>query len=94
MFGSSQQVQKTICQSCGLALSIHNFGTNASGSLNFQYCKDCFQKGGFTDPEITLQEMIQKTAKQLVSDDMNEEDAFRHAEKLIPTLKRWKNISL
>ena len=68
------------------------YGTNASGSETMEYCKFCFQKGGFTDPDLTLPQMIQKSISQLVEKEQMPEDQARLlSESVIPTLKRWKN---
>lgn len=37
------------CQSCGMPLQAEDqWGTNADGSLNEEYCCYCYQKGAFT----------------------------------------------
>ena len=43
------------CNSCGRPIVKADYGTNADGSLNDEYCKDCFQNGEFTEPDITLE---------------------------------------
>ena len=36
------------CQSCGMPLtSAEDFGTNADGSTNFDYCRYCYQDGKY-----------------------------------------------
>ena len=80
------------CQSCGMPLHVGNFGTNASGSMNFEYCNFCFQKGAFTDPEMTCAQMIQTTTSRLMQEQgMEEEDARDLAAEIVPNVKRWKN---
>ncbi|MFI5265668.1 MAG: zinc ribbon domain-containing protein [Candidatus Levyibacteriota bacterium] len=81
------------CQSCGMPLSIETFGTNASGTYNEEYCKYCFQKGGFTDPDITLSQMIQNSVMNLRKDPHVSEGTVRELMTLIPTLKRWRNVA-
>ena len=90
MFGASQD-KVSRCQSCGMELSIHNFGTNASSSMNFEYCRICFQMGVFTDPDCTLSQMIENTALRMVDQDTTFEEAKHEMEKIIPHLKRWRN---
>ena len=51
------------CNSCGRPIVKADYGTNAYGSLNEEYCKDCFQNGEFTEPDITLEEMITRKTK-------------------------------
>lgn len=80
------------CQSCGVALNVDTFGTNASGSINFEYCKHCFQKGAFSDPDATLPHMIQRTTEHLAHEmDVSSNEAYVFAAQLLPTLKRWRN---
>ena len=46
------------CQSCGMPLQAEDqWGTNADGSLNEEYCCYCYQKGAFTQ-DYTMEEMI------------------------------------
>ncbi len=78
------------CQSCGMALGPGFYGTNASGSENKEYCRFCFQKGGFTRPDLTLSGMIQLSVLNMTQDlQMSSDDARKLAESVIPTLKRW-----
>ncbi|HMS22310.1 MAG TPA: zinc ribbon domain-containing protein [Candidatus Levybacteria bacterium] len=81
------------CQSCGQPLSITNFGTNASGTYNEEYCSMCFQKGQFTDSDITLSQMMQISVNHMVNAlHMNENEARSTVLEVIPKLKRWKNV--
>lgn len=50
------------CQSCGMPLSkdAQGGGTNADGTKNTEYCSHCYQNGQFTEPNISLEEMIVK----------------------------------
>lgn len=54
------------CNSCGRPIVKADYGTNADGSLNDEYCKDCFQNGEFTEPDITLEEMIIRKTKEMM----------------------------
>jgi ribosomal protein L40E len=88
-------VQKTICQSCGAPIvSEEEFGTNADGSLNYEYCRKCYQNGKFTEPNITMEEMIQKVAKEMIEvEKIPPKYAFKIAKEYIPDLKRWRSGS-
>ena len=81
-----------ICQSCAMPLqSEEDLGTNKDGSRNFEYCKFCFKNGEFTNPEFTLEDMIEHVARIAVEKlDMPEEEAIEMAQKTIPSLNRWK----
>jgi len=39
-----------------------DFGTNADGSKNEEYCHYCFLNGRYIEPDITKEQMIQKCA--------------------------------
>lgn len=68
-----------------------NLGTNADGSTTWEYCSFCFQKGGFTNPDQTLEEMIQSSIENMTTDlGMPIEQAAKLANSFIPTLKRWQ----
>jgi len=85
-----------ICQSCAMFLvKDEDYGTNADGSKNEDYCVYCFKDGEFT-MDTTMEEMIELNLKYL--DYWNEntgrnltiEQAREELSKLFPTLKRWK----
>ena len=68
------------------------FGTNADGSRNDEYCCHCYQGGAFTDPDRTLEQMIEKVAGFMVSEfKMAEAEARPAAEEFLSKLKRWQN---
>jgi hypothetical protein len=80
-----------ICQSCGMPLARdeHGGGTNADGSRSGEYCSHCFQKGKFTDPSLTAQQMVARVRGKLASMKL----PAAQVEKLtasIPDLRRWK----
>lgn len=67
------------------------FGTNADGSENREYCRFCWEKGIFVEPELTRAGMIEKTASHLVRVmQYSETKAAELANQLIPPLKRWQ----
>jgi hypothetical protein len=89
------QLKGPFCQSCGMPMAEakdEDFGTNADGSENEEYCALCYQKGAFTDPDITLEKMIKTSAKGWSDEDpsVSYEEALAVAKKNIPTLKRWQ----
>jgi len=50
-----------ICQSCVMPMEKpEDFGTEADGSRNEEYCRFCYRDGGFTDPDIIMEQMIKK----------------------------------
>jgi hypothetical protein len=84
-------MENKICQSCGMPMGKpEDFGTNADGSRNEEYCRYCFENGKFIDEGITLEEKIAKNiaiAKQM---GMPEDEAEKLAKDVLPNLGRWK----
>lgn len=80
------------CQSCGMPMEkSDDFGTDKNGDKNSDYCNFCYQKGKFTEPNVTMEQMIDKVAK-IVSKQMDAPEAeTREIVKIfLPKLKRWK----
>ena len=79
------------CQSCARPLGEGSFGSKADGSTTKDYCQICYQDGQFSEPNLTLPEMITKSVNHMKSDlDMEEDIAQALAEQYIPKLKRWQ----
>lgn len=79
------------CNSCGRPIVKADYGTNKDGSLNSDYCKDCFQDGEFTEPDITLNEMIIRKSREMMekNPDLQETVATGITTGFLPGLKRW-----
>lgn len=79
------------CQSCGMPLvSRADFGTDADGIRINDYCHFCFDRGRFTQPDVTASQMIDRSASFLCQQTwMTAEAAHTHAAETIPKLKRW-----
>ena len=67
-----------------------DFGTNADGSKNQEYCRFCYQNGKFTDEGITMDQKIEKMIEAAKKMAIPEENARKMAKEILPTLKRWK----
>ena len=81
------------CQSCGMPLTDEaSHGTNADGSRHDEYCTYCYQNGACLSPNMTLDEMIETSARGWSNADPNVsyEDALKISKQNIPTLKRWQ----
>lgn len=66
-------------------------GTNEDGSKSLEYCRFCFEKGVFTHPEVTMDQMIIATSAFLVRVlKKTDVEARAWADETIPQLKRWK----
>ncbi|MFZ5933085.1 MAG: zinc ribbon domain-containing protein [Patescibacteria group bacterium] len=84
------QPQGPFCQSCAMPMQKpEDFGVNADGSQNNEYCRYCFQNGKFTEPDITLEQMIEKCAGIMKQMQMPE-GQIEQTKKYIPMLKRWR----
>ena len=80
------------CQSCAMPMTTPDeFGTQAGGSYHDEYCTYCFQEGAFTDPNLTLDHMVDFTSEMMVSDeDISESEARQAARESLAPLKRWR----
>jgi hypothetical protein len=87
------QPKGPFCQSCGMPMEKpEDFGTNADGSKSEDYCYFCFQNGKFTDPNITMEAMIDKVAGFMVAQmKIPEAQAKGMAKYFIPKLERWRS---
>jgi hypothetical protein len=68
-------------------------GTNEDGSVSGEYCSHCYEKGAFTQPNITVAEMTTLVEGKLRSMHFPGFLAKRFA-KEVPTLKRWRSQSV
>ncbi|NIQ39750.1 MAG: transcriptional regulator [Proteobacteria bacterium] len=80
------------CQSCGMPMEKpDDFGSNADGFKVNDYCRFCFDKGAFTDPNITMEHMIKRVSVFMSKmNDIPESQAQTMASEFIPRLKRWQ----
>jgi hypothetical protein len=85
-------MEQNLCQSCGMPLNEEkDFGKNADGSKNEEYCCYCFPNGKFSKDE-TMEEMIESCIPFMLDDGCpNAETARTKMMEYIPYLKRWKN---
>lgn len=82
--------KKIYCQSCAMPISknLKHAGTEENGEKSSVYCMYCYQNGAFTEPNITVDQMIEKVKAKLKEFYI---PAFlsRFFTKNIPNLKRW-----
>lgn len=86
-------MEAKICQSCGMPMVEENqFGKNADGTKNEEYCLYCYPNGAFSKDE-TVEDMIACCIPFMVEDGTckDEEEAKKMLTEYLPTLKRWKN---
>jgi hypothetical protein len=80
------------CQSCGMPLQKpEDFGSGADGFRINDYCRFCFQNGSFTEPNISMQDMIDKCVGIMTQQAiMPENQARTLMTEMLPKLKRWQ----
>ncbi len=81
-----------ICQSCSLPLQKNlDFGTNADGSKNEEYCAYCFKGGKFVEPELRKEEMISRVTDFMMETEPGDKDMIHLAvSRRINNLRRWQ----
>ncbi|MCI8442817.1 MAG: transcriptional regulator [Provencibacterium sp.] len=80
------------CQSCGMPMREEkDFGRNADGSRNEDYCCYCWKDGAFT-AEMSMQQMIDFCVQLGQKEGFypDPEKARREMQAFFPSLKRWK----
>lgn len=89
--------QMNFCQSCGMPLSKEeDYGRNADGSINKDYCQFCYKDGKFTQ-DFTMEEMVEHCSQFVNEVNKNLEKPITKEEyknmmlSYFPNLKRWKN---
>ena len=90
----TNQTCQLICQSCGMPLNNEeDCGKNEDNTVS-EYCKYCYQNGWFTNPDMTLEEMVEKLSSFHDQMGLSKEEATNMAKNILPTLERWKENSL
>jgi hypothetical protein len=87
---------KQFCQRCGMPMEKpEDFGTNADGSKNEDYCCYCYDKGAFFYPEATMEQVIESCLPHVVPDVWADEATAKAAmSEHFPTLKCWKKTGM
>ncbi len=79
------------CQSCGMPLEDGFYGTLQGGQIMTEYCKFCFQEGGFTEPGLTFDEMLGRSVDHLQRElKFSAAEAEQVAFAMLTDLRRWK----
>lgn len=82
---------KPLCQSCGIPLDNDAIkGTEKNGLKNQEYCKFCYDQGGFINPNLTIDEMKERVEIQMKKLKLSDE-AIQEAISVLPPLNRWKS---
>lgn len=92
----STEANHPICQSCGMNMkTAEDFGTNADGTPNTDYCHYCYQNGAFTR-NVTMDEMLETNLRFLdhwnteTGNNFTPDEARPILREFLSGLKRWK----
>ncbi|MCL2599723.1 MAG: zinc ribbon domain-containing protein [Treponema sp.] len=81
------------CQSCEMPMTKpEDFGKNADGSRNEDYCCHCWENGAFSgDPDWTLEKAIEFNIPYVIEGGFakTEDEARAMLRESMPKLKRW-----
>ncbi|HYF91999.1 MAG TPA: zinc ribbon domain-containing protein [Symbiobacteriaceae bacterium] len=81
----------TYCQSCGMPLTGDDvLGTEANGAKSTEYCTYCYQRGAFTQPNMSMEQMVEVCVPFMVQGGMEKEAATKLMRETLPHLKRWR----
>lgn len=82
----------THCQSCTRPIEGESdFGTEADGTRSRDYCSCCYQRGQFTEPHVTMHQMLARVIDICAEHHiMPREQAERELPVWFRQLKRWQ----
>ena len=85
------QPEGAFCQSCAMPLrKAKDFGTEASGARNDDYCAYCYKDGAFISPNMSMEQMRDFCIDKMVERGvMPREQAAGLLYEVMPKLKRW-----
>ncbi|HEY8344343.1 MAG TPA: zinc ribbon domain-containing protein [Bacillota bacterium] len=84
---------RKFCQSCAMPLTEESqFGTNADGTKNEDYCVYCYKDGVFISEQATMKEMIEFCIPHTLQAGVypDENTARAAMKEFFPKLKRWQ----
>lgn len=83
--------ESLLCQSCGLPFdpSHQEYRATESDGRPSDYCTYCYSMGNFTQPDATMEDVIEMGVPHL-GRKIGLEGAREQLSRLIPTLNRWR----
>lgn len=87
-------MKQKYCQSCGMPMSEELYGTEADNKKNKEYCIYCYENGGFKQPDLTMEQMIEACVPFMAQKGMKESEARSLMQSCLPNLKRWKKSKI
>jgi hypothetical protein len=90
------QQKGPFCQSCSMPLAKpEDFGTDRAGFRVNDYCTHCYKDGAFTEPELTLPEMIDRCVGIMAAQRiMTANEARALLSDVMPRMKRWRELAV
>lgn len=87
-----QEPRGPFCQSCSMPLGKpEDFGTDLAGYRVNDYCRHCFADGAFTEPNVTMETMLERCAGVMDAQGiMPSPQARTLLAEVLPRLKRWR----
>ena len=81
--------RKLICQCCGMPIEDDSIlGRDKDGTLNEEYCKWCYADGTYT--YSNMDDLIDVCVKNMVNENVSEEQARSYMKEILPQLDYWK----
>jgi len=90
-----QEPRGPFCQSCSMPLGKpEDFGTDPAGYRVNDYCRHCYQAGGFTEPNVTMAEMIDRCVDVMAKRSIMPAGPARALlTDVMPRMKRWRSAA-
>ena len=87
-----QEPRGPFCQSCSMPLAKpDDFGTDSAGYRVNDFCRHCFADGAFTEPDISMQAMLDRCVGVMDQQGIMPAPAARALlAEVLPRLKRWR----
>jgi len=87
-----QEPRGPFCQSCSMPLGKpEDFGTDKAGYRVNDFCRHCFADGAFTEPNISMSEMLERCVRVMDSQGiMAAPQARALLADVMPRLGRWR----
>ncbi|MES2513099.1 MAG: zinc ribbon domain-containing protein [Bacteroidota bacterium] len=77
------------CQSCGRAFNAMIVPAKDGEVKNYRFCSDCYEDGKLKEPDLTLQELKNRTKTYLISRNLSERK-IRNILSKLEKLHRWR----
>jgi hypothetical protein len=89
--GQRREGKLQYCQSCAKKINrMNELGTNVDGTLNMDYCRQCFEHGEFND-NLTMIEMAERSMEWFGDFFADKSAAKKCLLERLKELKRWND---